>query len=267
MPNVPSPIDASYLQVAVLSSSSAMAVQASPTEAAQISRIITHMNTDHARSLSLYLRHYCNLPASQTTTATLEDITLDHLILTTAVPTKGRYLIPFTPPLASLASARERLVAMHTASLSALDLDEVVVTEYLYPTKLWEWFAGVAVFLIFTTFPFRAKLHPDSHSWISLIWSLGGLVEWNARLTYYIQPWLLPVVLAIHVGEVVVLMLPRLRRCGVEVGTGVWWAWVVDCFLEGGGAWLRFDGLVEEKRGVKGGVKALGGKAKVEGGH
>ena len=212
-------------------------------DSAMKTRIITHMNVDHKRSITLYARHYNNLPWSMARTAKLEDLTLDHLILTSSF---ARLTIALNPPLASFSAARERLVAMHNECLSALKLSDTVVTTYRPPTKWWEWGAGIMVFFILTTFPFRASLHPDSGGLISQGWSLRGLVPWLAKLAWRVAPLVLPLVWVIHVAEVGWWMLPRLRRHGVELGSAVWWCWMVDCFLEGGGAWLRFDKLVKE---------------------
>jgi hypothetical protein len=215
-------------------------------------RIITHMNKDHARSLQLYARHYNHLPASEVRIAPkLTEIAPNYLILTTSQP-QHRLLIPLEPPLPNdLSGARERLVGMHQSCLTALNLSDVVITTYRPPTKWWEYAAGIMVFLILLTFPFRSQIHPNSNSPISKIWSVGGLAPWLAKLAHAVSWWVLPMVWVIHVGEVVGCMLPRLRRYGVETGSAVWWGWVVDCFLEGGGAWLRFDRLVAEKEAKK----------------
>ncbi|KPI39069.1 uncharacterized protein AB675_4673 [Cyphellophora attinorum] len=210
-------------------------------------RIITHMNKDHARSLQLYARHYNHLPATEVRIPPkLTEITPNYLILTTSSPER-RLLIPLEPPLpANLSGARERLVSMHNTCLTALNLSDIVITEYRHPTKWWEWSAGFMVLLILLTFPFRSHIHPDSNSLISKIWSVGGLAPWHAKLAYVLAPLVLPAVWIIHVGEVVGCMLPRLRKYGVEAGSRVWWCWMGDCFLEGGGAWLRVDGMVRE---------------------
>ncbi|KAG9780832.1 hypothetical protein KCU88_g3624, partial [Aureobasidium melanogenum] len=100
-----------------------------PDPAAIKSRIITHMNADHALSLRLYLTQYSHVPLPATKTAQMQDITLDHIIITLgpSSPASGRYRIPLDPPMKSLLEARERLVAMHNDCLAALDLSDVIV--------------------------------------------------------------------------------------------------------------------------------------------
>jgi hypothetical protein len=95
-------------------------------------RIITHMNKDHASSLSFFLQHYSSFPASTASTAVLTDISLSRLTLSTA--SKSPIYLPIRPsPMASLAEARERMVYMSKECLRALGLSPTVVTTYRPP--------------------------------------------------------------------------------------------------------------------------------------
>lgn len=222
---------------------------AGPDPAALQARIITHMNADHAFSLTLYARHYNHLPQHMACTARLESLTLTHLTMTSSF---GRLLVPFSPPLTSLTQAREKLVAMHADCLAVLDVADVRVAQYRPPNAWWQWAAALGVTAVLLTFPFRASLLPESGSWAAGFWSLGGRAPWLARLAWVMQPVTLPATLLIHVLEVRHLVVGRLRRFSVQMFSAVWWCWVVDVFLEGFGAFMRFDQVVTELREAKG---------------
>jgi hypothetical protein len=241
----------------------------SPSDDAARARIITHMNTDHAFSLLLFSRHYSHLPLSHAKTSVLDSITLEHMIITSSF---GRCLIPFTPPLTSYAEVRERVVSMHHEALRQLDVYDVMVTRYVAPDRIWMWVLGTLTTVTMITLapPFWPYLHPDTGSWVSKVWTFGGLARWNGVLAWKLAPVMWPVTIAIHVGEAVYMAMGRLRRGQVETGGGLWWAWVVDNFLEGFGAWNRFDEEVERVRvGKKGEKVNLSGKEreKGKGGH
>lgn len=202
------------------------------------------MNADHSLSLRLYLAHYAHVPLAGTKPAQLHDITLDHLIITSAF---GRHTIPLDPPMNSLSEARERLVSMHTDCLDKLGLSDIVVDSYTPPNRAWQWALSALCALIFATFPFRDQLRPESQSVISSIWSIGGWVPQLARLAYTLQPVVLGFMGVVHVAEAVWFANQKLSRHWVEVGSGVWWAWVADCVLEGVGCLKRFEGVVAKE--------------------
>jgi hypothetical protein len=215
------------------------------------SRIIIHMNADHAHSLVLYARHYNKLPLAFARTARLEDITPTHLTMSSSF---GRLLVPLDPPLASLAQSRERLVAMHAECLEALGVEDVEVTEYRRPNRTWQWGFMAGVVAVYVSFPFGESMRPGSGGWGARLWSLDGRVDWLGELAWFLKgKFLLPLVVAIHVVEAYVMATGRLRRYNVEVMGRVWWCWVVSVFLEGFGAFMRFDEVVadiREKRGA-----------------
>ena len=147
---------------------------------------------------------------------------------------------------------------MHQIALKGLDVEDVRVERYTLPNRWWQWCLGVAVALTMTTFPFRDQLHPDSGSIISQIWSIGGLVPMNAVLAYKLSPVVWPLTMVVHLGEAGYMAWGRLRKHQVEMFSKVWWMWVADNFVEGFGAWRRFDEVVEglreeqARRGPKG---------------
>lgn len=219
-----------------------------PSDAAAKARILTHMNADHQLSLRLYLAQYCHVPLSGTTTAQLVDMSLQHMLITSSY---GRHVVPLEPAMKSLLEARERLVTMHNACLAELHLSDVVVDRYTAPDRAWQWALSSLCLLILTTFPFRAQLRPESGSAIAAIWSLNGLVPGLARLAYLLAPLVWTFVLLIHAAETLWFASSRLSRHWVEVGSAVWWAWVLDCMLEGGGAIARFDRAVKALEAAK----------------
>lgn len=239
----------------------------SPSEAADAkaqaikSRILTHMTSDHADSLALFLRHYCKIPSSQVPinpppagTLQLTDITLDHIIITHQ---SGRNLIPLTPPMNSMAESRERLIAMHKDCLAALDLAPFKVDKFVPPNKAWQWITHFAVFMTIFTFAFwpTAAFRPGSRAFPALFWSFGGLADWNATLASYIKNYVLVVVLLIHVGEAAWFSRTRLRKYWVDRFSPLWWAWSGCVFLGGVAGMWRFDEYVagiEREKNKKG---------------
>ena len=54
-------------------------------------------------------------------------------------------------------------------------------------------------------------------------------------------------VLAIHATEAYMLDKTRLRKYGVPRGSGLWWAWMASCFVEGFGCFQRIDAEIKKK--------------------
>lgn len=54
-------------------------------------------------------------------------------------------------------------------------------------------------------------------------------------------------VLIIHLVEAYMMDRTRLRKYGVERGSGLWWTWIVSCFIEGYGCHQRIDAAVKRK--------------------
>lgn len=235
---------------------------ADPKAHAMKTRVLTHMTADHADSLALFLRHYCHLPASQvpinpilpTGTIKLEDIDLDHMIITHP---NGRNLVPIKPPMKSMSESRERLVSMHEECLSGLGLADFKVDKFVYPNKPWQWITHFAVFMTLFTFAFwpSSAFLPGSRQFPALFWSFGGLANWNARLAAIIKDYVLIPILLIHVAEAAYFSRNKLRKYWVERFTGLWWKWTGCVFLGGVAGMSRFDDYVagiERERNRKG---------------
>lgn len=202
--------------------------------------IIKHMNADHQDSLSLYLQVYNNVPSSAAKSARLEDFSLTDLVITAA---GTRYSVPINPPMKSLSDARPRVVAMHKECLNKLGLSDIVVTEYRAPRGAT---AVAFVFLVtsYALFCRRSNFLPGSVVYDSVFSGAPAVAEY----CYKIQPVLFSGVLGAHALEAGLLAVNRLKRHRVQFLSRLWWTWVVSTFIEGFGAWQRFDAMVNEKQ-------------------
>ncbi len=225
------------------------------TEALKI-RILNHMNADHASSLSLFAQHYCKLPPLQAKTAKLTDIALDHMIISTSQSftvsnrNVARNYIPITPPMSSFSEARERMVAMDNESLKGLGLSDITVTTYRLP-RGYHWAVLFATTISFISFSRPELTDPRHGGFLYDFWSVNGCAPQLAQLAHTLQPYTFAAMVVIHTSEAVYLARTRLRKHGVKAGGALWYAWMVSCFLEGFGAFQRFDGIVEEKEEQK----------------
>ncbi|KAL3470573.1 hypothetical protein BJX99DRAFT_239275 [Aspergillus californicus] len=200
--------------------------------------IIQHMNADHSRSLSLYLRAYCTVSKKASQSPTLEDIRLADMIISAQ---GSRYVIPFDPPLKSLAETRARVVAMHKESLRRLNLSDTKVTKYA-PPRGGEIIGFAIIFAAFVGYCRRGNFVPGS-----LLYDGVGLDRFPrfTEFSYKYQPWIFGTLAVTHAFEAVVLLAyMRLSKYGVQLFSGLWWTWVVLGFVEGFPAWMRFDQLV-----------------------
>ena len=92
-------------------------------------RIISHMNSSHADSLSAYLQYYNRVPLPAASKPTLVDISLSSMTICDA--NQKSHTVRFSPPMASFADARIRTVAMDSEARRALG---VRITAYEPPT-------------------------------------------------------------------------------------------------------------------------------------
>ena len=222
-------------------------------------RVTTHMTTDHADSLTLFLKHYCKVPISLRPTPPigtlkLDDIALDHIIISHP---NGRNIVQITPPMNHLGEARERLVSMHNDCLKALDLASFKVEKFVLPNKLWQWITHLLCALCFTFFsiyPSEAFL-PESNTLPSKIWSIGGLVPVLADVASHVKNQVLVGMLIIHVSEAAYMSRMHLRKYWVPRFSAVWWVWVAVVFNGGAAGMYRFQDMVEgmEAERAKGG--------------
>ncbi|KAJ9650259.1 hypothetical protein H2198_010429 [Neophaeococcomyces mojaviensis] len=214
---------------------------ADPKTLAMKTRVLTHMTTDHADSLALYLRHYSKLPASSIPLSPpvgmlkLEDVTLDHMIISHP---GGGNLVYIDPPMKSLMESRERLVGMHKDCLTGLGLSDIKIDSFVLPNKAWQWVTHLVTTFCFVTFSFfRSEVYR--------IWSFGGLVPGLGALAEVTATPVLWLMLAIHISEAGYFARTRLRKHWVQRFSPLWWMWTT-CVFNGGVAGItRFDEMVE----------------------
>ncbi|KAF2873226.1 hypothetical protein BDV95DRAFT_593585 [Massariosphaeria phaeospora] len=222
-------------------------------EAAARERIIKHMNADHQHSLRRYLETSVHpappsraLPSARMTSISPTSMTLGY----TTSNTPKTHTIAFSPPLASLSQARERLVQLDADALRTLHRDPVTITTFIPPTAhaghLFNFSVCLTTYLVFGLFP--GVFAPGS-----VVWGVAPrFAAWCAGWR-----WLLVgIMAAIHAVETV-LMVRLLAKHGVKRGNGgwVWWAWVATSFVEGATSFWRIEGWVKERRREKEGKK------------
>ena len=212
-------------------------------------RIIGHVNRSHQDTLSRYLEHYCRLPRATTQDALLEEVTHEHMILTSA-GTSRRHLIPWDPPLTSYTGARERMVQMDQEALAGLGRSRIRLDRYS-PPRGFHLVVLVATVSTFVGFCRQGNFWPGSFLYDTLLVNLPSSLLAFCR---WIQPVLFPGMLAVHLSETVWLDRSRLTRYNVPRLSRLWWTWMLSNFSEGWGAFQRLDRIVEEyERKDKGG--------------
>jgi hypothetical protein len=230
-------------------------------------RIIKHMNTDHAESLSLYLQHYCDLSISATENPKLTDITYESLTIQTS-NASATYTIPIEPRMQSWSDARPRVVAMdrdaraalglpplpsdssstdHSSSSSSSSSSPITVTTYDPPTAPFHLFVIFLVIWFYTGYFLlrNGTLRPGTWYWEHV---MCWFPVQGAEGYRWLNMVLAGPVVGVH-GAEAVWMVGRLRWYGVEAGTGLWWKWVGSTFLEGGGAHQRLGAVVRRGGG------------------
>ncbi|KAL2111337.1 hypothetical protein VUR80DRAFT_10235 [Thermomyces stellatus] len=208
-------------------------------------RIIAHMNKDHRPELSRYLQHFARVPSHRASDPVLTSLSLESMTIRTA--DGAEHVIPFDPPMKSYAEARKRAVEMDAAAREGLGLGDVDVGEFLPPWGLGLFsFTAVALYIACClSLPWQVPGSPLYSFWDAVFPGGARMQEWVVRAIR------LPV-LGIHLLEALHLDRTRLAKYGVRRGSGVWWAWMCSCFIEGFPAFRRFDGLVQQKREAKG---------------
>ncbi|KAI1213708.1 uncharacterized protein F4807DRAFT_197857 [Annulohypoxylon truncatum] len=203
------------------------------------SRIIGHMNADHAAEIEEYLQAFNGLSASAAAGAQITDMSLTSMTIKSA---SGTHAVAITPPLKSAADARVVLVDMSATAKQKLGLSSIRVTTWTPPSGFGILtFAGVALYFVCAaTYPL---VTPDS---TPVVWGLLDAV-WPGGAQAY--KWLVRAifvpVMVIHVAEAGWMARGRLRRHGVKTGSRVWLLWTLGTFVEGLPSMRRFDRLVE----------------------
>ncbi|KAI0116397.1 hypothetical protein GGR51DRAFT_501204 [Nemania sp. FL0031] len=208
-------------------------------------RIIGHMNSDHSAELKLYLRAFNKLSPSAAADAQMTDITLTSMTIKSA---SGVHTVQLTPAMKSFADARVRLVDMAAQAQETLGLSDIRITRFTGPAGYGlVSFLGVALYFVSAAAVAAGLVRPGSTLWgvIDPYFPYGA----NGYL-WLIKAIFLPV-LAIHATETWWMARSRLAKYGVETGSAVWFLWVLETFLEGYPAFVRFDGMAREERAKK----------------
>lgn len=144
--------------------------------------------------------------------------------------------------MASWADARGKIVALDAAATAGLKRSNITVKKYAKPTGL---MAAIFVVVVWTYVAFSRPANFEPGSWLyDYIWVY---IPGFAQSRHMMQPLLLFLMFGIHGGEVVWMINSRLRKHTVPTFSRLWWTWMLSCFLEGAGAFVRFDKIVEEE--------------------
>ncbi|KAH0363578.1 hypothetical protein KCU65_g7322, partial [Aureobasidium melanogenum] len=216
-----------------------MSDQASKDAAAK-ARIITHMNADHHDSVIRYLENYHHLPGYQAYKGKISDVSFEYIAFECA---GMNYRTPLDPPMSSFREARERLVQMDKECIEALDRSDITIKEFIAPTGLY-----LVLFVIVSTtlVAFRTRTNFEPGTFISAV-----VPKSFARFCWTIQPLIWYGMLVIHGAETWNMARGRLRKHNVNIRSRVWWLWIATTFIEGVGAYNRFDKMVQKKRAEK----------------
>ncbi|KAI0205665.1 putative integral membrane protein [Astrocystis sublimbata] len=212
-------------------------------------RIMGHMNKEHAAELKLYLRAFNGLSTSAAANAQLTDLTLDSLTISSAT---GTHTVTISPPMKSLADSRVRLVEMAARAQEKLGLSDIRIERFEGPRGggLLS-FIGVAFYFVSAAAVALGVLHRDTPAWRLL----DAYFPYGATgFVWLVKAIAVPVAL-IHVTEAWWMANTRLATYGVETGSVLWCKWVLETFVEGYPAFVRFDQLVQEERKKKDAAK------------
>lgn len=207
----------------------------------RLQRVISHMNKDHQDSISRYLQHYSKVSASLARHAKLVDITFDSM--TIVANNTARYHIDIQPPMGSWSEVRARMVAMDQEALRGLGKSDITVKEYRRPRGFMA-VVFVATATTFVCFSRRSNFVPGSFLYDTVL----KYVPKFAQFCYNIQPPLIVLMVTIHASEAIHMERSRLEKHNLSRLSKLWWQWLLSTFIEGVGAFVRFDRIVKEEK-------------------
>ncbi|KAM0205353.1 hypothetical protein ACHAPQ_005417 [Fusarium lateritium] len=207
-------------------------------------RILSHMNKEHTREISYYLRHYTRLSASAASSPTLKDIDLNGMTIKSH-DGKNHY-VPFTPPLSGWAEVKGRIIEMANTARESLGLSDIIVTAYTPPEGFGIFVTGAVLFYFFcaAALPW---VQPGTRIWELLNDGFPG----GAAFFHWLVNAIFWPVIAIHTVECF-FFDRKLQRHGVERFSRQWLLWLSNCFFEGFPAFQRLDGIVARKQDKSG---------------
>ena len=203
-------------------------------------RIISHMNNDHARELTHYLRHFAHLPATAASQPTMRNVDLQGMVISA----RGKeYTVAFTPPLESWAEVKTRIIEMDSIARENLGISDVYVTEYTPPEGM-DIVVFVSVIFYYCCAAGLPWVVPGSQIWAGLTDFFPG----GPRLFCWLVKTIFVPVLGIHLVECY-FFNKKLHKHGIDKATsgGLWWKWQLDCFIEGFPSFNRVDRIVAKK--------------------
>lgn len=144
--------------------------------------------------------------------------------------------------MTSWADARGKLVALDATATAGLNRSKITVKKYVKPTG----FMAVIHFLVVSTFAvFCRPANFEPGSWLyDYVWVY---IPGFARSRHWMQLLLLFFMFGVHGVEALWMIKGRLRKHTVPTFSKLWCAWVLSCFFEGAGSFVRFDKIVEEE--------------------
>ncbi|KAI1863350.1 uncharacterized protein JN550_009670 [Neoarthrinium moseri] len=217
-----------------------MAGPVTSQEAAIKTRVVTHMNKDHAPELELYLRAFNGLSARAAAKPQIIDMSLDAMTIKSA---SGTHTVTISPPLPNYGASRVKLVEMAQTALSKLGLSDIKIDQYAPPAG----FDCVVFFGITLYFVCAATLSLVQPG--TVIWDLlDSFFPFGALGYRWLVKAIFVPVLVIHITESWWMANTRLIKHRVATGSKLWWLWTVSPFFEGLMAFRRFDGLVEKEK-------------------
>lgn len=218
------------------------------TDGSAKQRIITHMNNDHQDSLIRYLRYYAQLSSFSARNAHLADISFTDLTILSSSGTP--HTVPIKPAMTSWSEARPRVVAMDAEAVAGLGVSDITVKKYK-PPRGFMTVVFVACALTHIFFCRRANFEPGSILYDALLKYVPSL----ANFCRTIQAPLFWFMIVVHGGEAAWMAKSRLEKHTVRVFSRVWWMWVLSCYMEGFGSYVRFDECVREEQEKREGMK------------
>jgi hypothetical protein len=160
-------------------------------------------------------------------------------------------IIPFDPPMKSMREARERLVQLDQDAREALGRSDISITKfipcYVHPGHLFNFTTCLLTYIAFSR---SSNFRPGSFLFDNVLHMAPGFATFCSA----IQPYLLPIMIAIHAFETA-LMSRKLKRHGLTPFDRLWWLWAGTCFVEGVTSAWRLEGHLQEKRKEKEGKK------------
>ncbi|KAF2749088.1 integral membrane protein-like protein [Sporormia fimetaria CBS 119925] len=212
--------------------------------AAARDRILKHMNADHGDSVKRYVEHGKDASFLQARDARMTDISLTEMRI--------RYggkeaVIPFEPPMKSMREARERLVQLDKEAREALGRSDISITEFIPCTAHLGHFMNFTTCLItYALFCRSGNFRPGSVLFDNVLVRFPQFTNF----CFSIQPYLFPIMIAIHSVEAY-MMAQKMKRHSVTPVQRPWWLWVGTCFVEGVTSFWRLGGLIDKKRKQK----------------